>query len=374
MSTPTQCFDIGSDGYVYPVYDMFALKNELRKLKGKNVVNTADSKSSATIAPGIFKLDIEPISHRLKNNRDSHEVYLEKTIENTDTLRGLVECARKQTDNGIEFVNQTLKAYYEEVRILHQTSVARTSQQNGVVKIRNRTLVETARTMLIFSKASLFLWAKVVATACYTQNRSLIRKRHNKIPYELLHDRKPTNPNFMSLVLSAIPLMTVKILYHNPPPCVDLQVPIVIAPKPAVSTGTPSSTTIDQDAPSTSTSQTILETPYPVIPLGVKEANHDIKVTHMDNNPYIDFPIPEPSSEESSTQVVIPDNVHSINQPPKHINKWTKDHSIDNVTGDPSRLISTRHQLQDEALLCYFNAFLSPVEPKSYKYALKESC
>ncbi|GJY10914.1 retrovirus-related pol polyprotein from transposon TNT 1-94 [Tanacetum coccineum] len=50
----------------------------------------------ATIAPGMFKLDIETISHRLKNNRDAHEVYLEKTIENTDTLRGLVECARKQ--------------------------------------------------------------------------------------------------------------------------------------------------------------------------------------------------------------------------------------------------------------------------------------
>ncbi|GJV12615.1 retrovirus-related pol polyprotein from transposon TNT 1-94 [Tanacetum coccineum] len=58
-------------------------------MAGKNVVNTAVSKPSATIAPGMFKLDIEPISHRLKNNRDAHEVYLEKTIENTDTLRGL---------------------------------------------------------------------------------------------------------------------------------------------------------------------------------------------------------------------------------------------------------------------------------------------
>ncbi|GKB78520.1 hypothetical protein Tco_0945415, partial [Tanacetum coccineum] len=71
------------------VFAIAALKNELRKLKGKNVVDTAVSKPSATIAPGMFKLDIEPISHRLKNNRDSHEVYLEKTIENTDTLRGL---------------------------------------------------------------------------------------------------------------------------------------------------------------------------------------------------------------------------------------------------------------------------------------------
>ncbi|GKE76957.1 retrovirus-related pol polyprotein from transposon TNT 1-94 [Tanacetum coccineum] len=94
----------------------------------------------------------------------------------------------------------------------------------------------------------------------------------------------------------------------------------------------------------------------------------------MDNNPFIEFPIPEPCSEESSTQVVIPNHVHSINQPPKHINKWTKDHPIDNVIGDPSRPVSTRNQLQDEALFCYFDAFLSFVEPKSYKDALTESC
>ncbi|GJT78408.1 integrase, catalytic region, zinc finger, CCHC-type containing protein, partial [Tanacetum coccineum] len=55
----------------------------------------------------------------------------------------------------------------------------------------NRTLVEATRTMLIFSKALMFLWAEVVATACYTQNRSLSHTRHNKTPYELVHDKKP---------------------------------------------------------------------------------------------------------------------------------------------------------------------------------------
>ncbi|GJY91824.1 hypothetical protein Tco_0507606 [Tanacetum coccineum] len=73
-----------------------SLKNEVKKLKGKNVVDIAVLKPNATIAPGMFKLDIEPISHRLKNNRDAHEVYIEKTIENTDTLRGFVERARTQ--------------------------------------------------------------------------------------------------------------------------------------------------------------------------------------------------------------------------------------------------------------------------------------
>ncbi|GJU83777.1 hypothetical protein Tco_1286142 [Tanacetum coccineum] len=80
-----------SDQFQEKVFAIAALKNELRKLKGKNVVDTSVSKPSATISLGMFKLDIEPISHRLKNNRDAHEVYLEKIIENTGTLHGLVE-------------------------------------------------------------------------------------------------------------------------------------------------------------------------------------------------------------------------------------------------------------------------------------------
>ncbi|GJY70612.1 retrovirus-related pol polyprotein from transposon TNT 1-94 [Tanacetum coccineum] len=70
-------------------------------------------------------------------------------------------------------------------------TVPRTPQQNGIVERRNRTLIEPTRTMLIFSKAPMFLWAEAVATACYTQNRSLIHTRHCKTPYELVHDKKP---------------------------------------------------------------------------------------------------------------------------------------------------------------------------------------
>nr|GEY10386.1 retrovirus-related Pol polyprotein from transposon TNT 1-94 [Tanacetum cinerariifolium] len=60
-----------------------------------------------------------------------------------------------------------------------------------VHQLRNRTLVEAARTMLIFSRTPLFLWAKVIATACYTQNRSIIHRRFGKTPYELINDIKP---------------------------------------------------------------------------------------------------------------------------------------------------------------------------------------
>ncbi|GJU22622.1 retrovirus-related pol polyprotein from transposon TNT 1-94 [Tanacetum coccineum] len=95
-----------------------------------------------------------------------------------------------RTHNGTEFVNQTLRKFYENVGISHQKSVARTPQQNDVVERRNRTLVEAARTMLIFSKAPLFLWAEVINTACYTQNCSIIRHQYNKTPYEPMQDKK----------------------------------------------------------------------------------------------------------------------------------------------------------------------------------------
>ncbi|GKC52336.1 retrovirus-related pol polyprotein from transposon TNT 1-94, partial [Tanacetum coccineum] len=183
------------------------------------------------------------------------QVRLNATVRNT------------RTDNGTEFVNQTLKAYYKEVRISHQTSVARTPQQNGIV-------------------------AEIVATTCYTQNRSLIQKRHNKTPYELLHDRKPDLSYLYVFGALCYPTNNGEDLvtgsHCNRTMLFNDRVQL-------------HSTTIDQDAPSSSTSQTTQETPPPVIPLGVEEADHDIEVAHIDNNPYVDFLIPEPNSEESST-------------------------------------------------------------------------
>nr|GEV02666.1 retrovirus-related Pol polyprotein from transposon TNT 1-94 [Tanacetum cinerariifolium] len=82
-------------------------------------------------------------------------------------------------------------ANINEKRISHQVSSIRTPKQNRVVKCRNQTLVEAAKTMLIFSRAPLFLWAEAIATACFTQNRSIIHRRFNKTPYELVNRRKP---------------------------------------------------------------------------------------------------------------------------------------------------------------------------------------
>ncbi|GJV67089.1 retrovirus-related pol polyprotein from transposon TNT 1-94 [Tanacetum coccineum] len=96
----------------------------------------------------------------------------------------------RSKDETPEFVINFLKQI-QVVGIFHQKSVPRTPQQNGVVERRNHTLMEAAHTMMIFLKAPMFLWAEAVATACYTQNRSLIHTRHNKTPYELVHDKKP---------------------------------------------------------------------------------------------------------------------------------------------------------------------------------------
>ncbi|GJS63756.1 retrovirus-related pol polyprotein from transposon TNT 1-94 [Tanacetum coccineum] len=95
------------------------------------------------------------------------------------------------TNNGTEFKNEKLRSFYAKLGIVHNTSIARTPQQNGVVKRRNRTLVEAAHTMLIFSKSPKFFWAEAIATACFTQNLSIVHTRYNKTPYELIHGRKP---------------------------------------------------------------------------------------------------------------------------------------------------------------------------------------
>ncbi|GJW61229.1 hypothetical protein Tco_0110564 [Tanacetum coccineum] len=142
-----------------------------------------------------------------------------------------------------------------------------------------------------------------------------------------------------------------------PSPSVDFPVPEVVAPineavapKPAVSTGSPSSTTIDQDAPSPSNSQTTPETQPLVIPNDVEEDNHDIEVAHMGNDPFFGIPIPEVISDQSSSSDIIHTIVHPDHQIFEHTSKWTKDHPLKNIIGELDRPVSTRLQLYEQAL------------------------
>nr|GEY46514.1 retrovirus-related Pol polyprotein from transposon TNT 1-94 [Tanacetum cinerariifolium] len=91
---------------------------------------------------------------------------------------------------------EVIKTFLKRITVLlhvgisHQMSSIRTPQQNRVVEHKNRTLVKAARTMLIFSRAPLFLWAEAIATACFTQNSFIIHRHFNKTPYELINGRK----------------------------------------------------------------------------------------------------------------------------------------------------------------------------------------
>ncbi|GJX61492.1 putative ribonuclease H-like domain-containing protein [Tanacetum coccineum] len=354
-------------------------------------------------------------------------------------------------NNGTKFVNQTLRKYYEKVGISYETSVARSPQQNGFVERRNRMLIEAARTMLIYAKAPLFLWAEAVATACYTQNRSIIRLRHGKTPYELLHD-KPPNLSFfhvfgalcyltndsenlgklqpkanIGIFIGYAPTKKAFRIYNrctrriiktihvdfdeltamasehsssgpalhemnpatissglvpNPPPSTPVDYPApevvaliheVVARVPAESTGLPSSTNVDQDAPLPSHSQTTPETQPPVIPNDVKEDNHDIEIAHIGNDQYFGILIPEIHSDQSSLSDSIHTIVHPDHQISEHNRKWTKDHPLENIIGELARPVSTRLQLHEQALFCYYDAFLTAIEPKTYKDSLTQS-
>ncbi|GKC56927.1 retrovirus-related pol polyprotein from transposon TNT 1-94, partial [Tanacetum coccineum] len=192
-------------------------------------------------------------------------------------VRLQVTVRRIRTDNGTEFVNQTLREYYENIGISHEISVARSPQQNGIIERRNRTLIKVARTMLIYAKA----------------------------PVDL--------------------------------PASEVIAPVaeVVAPVPAVSTGSPSSTNVDQDAPSPSNSQTTPETQPPVIPNDVEENNHDIEVSHMGNDLYFGVPIPEVPFDQSSSSDSIHTIMHPDHQISEHNSKWTKDHPLENIIVEP---------------------------------------
>nr|GEZ07064.1 hypothetical protein [Tanacetum cinerariifolium] len=269
-----------------------------------------------------------------KSKKKSHKPISEDTNQEKLYLLHMDLCGpmRVESVNGkkTEFVNQTLRAYYEEVGISHEISVARSPQQN-----------------------------EAVATACHTQNRSIIRLHHEKTPYELLHNKLPdlsflyvfgalcypTNDRLVQKPSSSTPYVPPSrndwdLLFQpmfdeflNPPPSVDTQAPGVIAPivdviplVQADSTGLPSSTSVDQDAHSPSKSQTTQET---------QSARSPNSTTHS---------------------------------------KWTKDRPLDNIIGQLTRPVSTRLQLHEQAFFCYYDAFLTLVKPKTYKDALNQSC
>nr|GEU35069.1 hypothetical protein [Tanacetum cinerariifolium] len=236
---------------------------------------------------------------------------------NFTTINNLVKTIlfeRVQTNNGTEFKNKTLAKFFDEVGI-SQFSAARTPQQNGVVERRNRTLVEAARTMLTFANLPLFLWGKAITTACFTQNCLIIHKRFDKTPYELINKRKP-NIKFFHVFGCRCYLLN------------------------------------DYDD------------------VGKLKAKGDIRV-------FVEY------LKESAVFIVYnkyayfdairvfhdPFNVQTFYQPYPHEKKWTKDHPLHKIIGDPKLSVRTREQLANS---CLFSCLLSSIEPANMAEALKD--
>ncbi|GKA82871.1 hypothetical protein Tco_0789619, partial [Tanacetum coccineum] len=129
-------------------------------------------------------------THFLRSKDETPEVLIDFLTLIQRGLHAQVRTVR--TDKGTKFLNKTLHAYFAKEGIRHETSIARTPEQNGVVERQNRTLVEAARTMLSAAKVPLFFWAEAIATTCFTQNRSLVIPRHEKTPYHIINGRKPS--------------------------------------------------------------------------------------------------------------------------------------------------------------------------------------
>ncbi|GJV95024.1 retrovirus-related pol polyprotein from transposon TNT 1-94 [Tanacetum coccineum] len=96
-----------------------------------------------------------------------------------------------RSDNGTEFRNHKLKEFCDEKGISQNFSSPCTPEQNGIAERRNRTLIKAARTMLNSAKLPKQFWGEAVNTACYTQNRSIIVKRHRKTAYDVFRGRSP---------------------------------------------------------------------------------------------------------------------------------------------------------------------------------------
>ncbi|GJZ59156.1 retrovirus-related pol polyprotein from transposon TNT 1-94 [Tanacetum coccineum] len=200
-------------------------------------------------------------------------------------------------------------------------------QQNGVVEQRNQTLVEAARTMLIFSKSPEFLRAEAISTAYFTQNRSLVNMRYNKTPYDLIKDRKPIVQYFHVFGSLCYPTNDRDDLGKMKP---------------------------KRNIVSSSEEPIANE---PITPISDDNTNESVQenVAELDRNTFINpFCTPELEEAESSSTYQDPSSMHEFYQQHRSTDRWTNNHPTEQVIGDLSRPVMTRSRLYTDAEICMY--------------------
>nr|GEW05570.1 retrovirus-related Pol polyprotein from transposon TNT 1-94 [Tanacetum cinerariifolium] len=312
-----------------------ALKETLSKLKGEAVVNEAITLHP--IDPELLKIEIAPLAPKLRNNRIAHNDYLKHTQEKTATLREIVEKERllNPLNTSLDYTccpNCSLasktKSWLWHCRLSHLNFVA---------------INHLARQGLVRGLPKLKFKKDHLCSACAMGERKLQPKADIGSSLAMHQQRK------LSEFTTDVQDELLKPSIVDPPaPEVIALIADVIPPVQAESTGSPSSTTVDQDAPSL--------------------------IAHVGNDQLFGVPIPKITSVQSSSTISPHKYVQFDHQIPQHNRKWTKAHPLDNIIGQLSRPVSTWLQLHEQALFCYYDAFLTSVEPKTYKDALTQSC
>nr|GEW98388.1 integrase, catalytic region, zinc finger, CCHC-type, peptidase aspartic, catalytic [Tanacetum cinerariifolium] len=276
-----------------------------------------------------------------------------------------------RTDNGTEFKNKTLAKFFDEVGITQQFSAVRTPQQNGVVKRRNRTLVEAARTMLTFANLPLFLWAETVATACFTQNHvifsmtmGMLESSRTKRILECLLDIQK------SLLLPKF--TTNKLIMKSSK--TNVETSNVELPSNEEEVFHESSESFQEESSSSSLNDDVQQSSEEV---GVLSSNtqsvlnnmvpnvDEASTTHNVFNEHL-----EDAYFDASTSFHDPSNVYTFYQRYRHEKKWTKDHPLHKIIGDPKSSVRTRGQLANSYL---FSCLLSYIEPANVAETLRDA-
>ncbi|GJS09642.1 retrovirus-related pol polyprotein from transposon TNT 1-94 [Tanacetum coccineum] len=143
-----------------------------------------------------------------KHHRETFKTKKSFSINNDEYSRqmeNLNDTMVKQlrSDNGTEFKSHTLEAFCDENRISQNFSLPCTPEQNGIAERKNRTLTEAARTMFNSTSLPKQSLGEAINAACYTQNRSIIVKRHRKTAYEVFRGRAP-NINYFHVFGSPV--------------------------------------------------------------------------------------------------------------------------------------------------------------------------